>query len=62
MKFEETLLPEKSDVKTLQNMIRKYNRQNFEAANQTDFAIYIKMIMRMLWEGFQEKYLVIGWM
>ncbi|ARW20859.1 hypothetical protein S100892_02324 (plasmid) [Pediococcus pentosaceus] len=23
-------------------MIRKYNRQNFEAANQTDFAIYIK--------------------
>lgn len=42
MKFEETLLPEKSDVMTLQNMIRKYNRQNFETANQTDFAIYIK--------------------
>ena len=42
MKFEETLLPEKSDVMTLQNMIRKYNKQNFETANQTDFAIYIK--------------------
>ena len=42
MKFEETLLPEKSDVMTLQNMIRTYNRQNFETANQTDFAIYIK--------------------
>ena len=42
MKFEETLLPEKSDVMTLQNMIRKYNRQNFETANQADFAIYIK--------------------
>ena len=42
MKFEETLLPEKSDVMILQNMIRKYNRQNFETANQTDFAIYIK--------------------
>ena len=41
MKFEETLLPEKSDVMTLQNMIRKYNKQNFETANQTDFAIYI---------------------
>ena len=27
MKFEETLLPEKSDVMILQNMIRKYNRQ-----------------------------------
>jgi len=23
-------------------MIRKYNKQNFETANQTDFAIYIK--------------------
>ena len=42
MKFEETLLPEKSDVMTLQNMIRKYNKQNFETANRTDFAIYIK--------------------
>lgn len=44
MKFEETLLPEKSDAMTLQNMIRKYNKQNFETANQTDFAIYIKDI------------------
>ncbi len=42
MKFEETLLPEQSDILTLRNMLRKYNGQKFEPANQTDFAIYIK--------------------
>ena len=42
MKFEETLVPEKSDVMTLQNMIRKYNKQNFETANQTDFKAAIQ--------------------
>jgi N-acetylglutamate synthase-like GNAT family acetyltransferase len=42
MEFEETLSPEKSDILTLRNMLRKYNRQNFEAANLTDFAIYVK--------------------
>ena len=62
MKFEETLLPEKSDVMTLQNMIRKYNKQNFETANQTDFAIYIKDDSENVMGVFQEKYLVIGWM
>lgn len=51
MKFEETLLPEKSDVMTLQNMIRKYNKQNFETANQTDFAIYIKDDSENVMEG-----------
>ena len=61
MKFEETLLPEKSDVMTLQNMIRKYNKQNFETANQTDFAIYIKDDSENVMGVFQEKYLVIGW-
>ena len=61
MKFEETLLPEKSDVMTLQNMIRKYNRQNFETANQTDFAIYIKDDNENVMGEFQEKYLGIGW-
>lgn len=42
MKFEETLLPDQSDILTLRNMLRKYNGQKFEPANQTDFAIYIK--------------------
>ena len=42
MKFEETLLPEQSDILTLRNMLRKYNGQKFEPATQTDFAIYIK--------------------
>ena len=37
MKFEETLLPEKSDVMTLQNMIRKYNKQNFENCKSNRF-------------------------
>lgn len=42
MKFEETLLPEDVDIIKLRDMLRKYNRQNFETSEQTEFAIYIK--------------------
>ncbi|WP_159650067.1 GNAT family N-acetyltransferase [Erysipelothrix aquatica] len=42
MKFEETLTPEATDVIKLRELLRKYNRQNFETLEHSEFAIYIR--------------------
>ena len=42
MKFEETLAPEETDIIKLRDLLRKYNRQNFETLEHSEFAIYIR--------------------
>ncbi|WP_159640728.1 GNAT family N-acetyltransferase [Erysipelothrix anatis] len=42
MKFEKTLTPEETDIIKLRDLLRKYNRQNFETLEHSKFAIYIR--------------------